>query len=165
MTRKKTNDFALILQAVPISSLFYGLLVLIANFILVTLLGEPTSFLNKVMTGIQLFLLWLVVSSTVRSLQQLSRQMPGVLLWISGGACALLSVLVAPMVLSLASHLGVPTGPSLLEPRKLTFYLALGLVFSLIAIIHLRVRNKALGNSLEWLIIFGLGLAFFYYLK
>jgi hypothetical protein len=165
MTRSKTNDLAVILRAVPISSLFYGLLVLVANFILLTLFGEPTNFIKKVLTGIQLFLLWLIVTSTVRSLQQLSRQMPVVLLWVSGGVCAVLSVLVAPVILSIAANLGLATGPSLLEPRKLTFYLALGLVFSLIAIIHLRVRNKALGNSLEWLIIFGLGLAFFYYLK
>lgn len=167
MAKSKTNDWAVLLRAVPIGAVFYGILVLGVNFLALALAGGVplNNFWQKILTGLQLFLLWLVVTSTVRSIHQLARQMPVVLLWLAGGATAVLSVLVVPVVLWLARELGLPAGANWLPARQLNFYLALGLIFSLIAIIHLRVRNRALGSALEWTVIVGLGLAFFYWIK
>ncbi|HPH20412.1 MAG TPA: hypothetical protein PLE32_16600, partial [Haliscomenobacter sp.] len=76
------------------------------------------------------------------------------------------SVLLAPIVLDIFYRMGLEVGPTIADASKLRFYLALGLIFSLIAIIHVRVKNKALGSTLEWVIVLGLGVVFYvYYLR
>jgi hypothetical protein len=162
----KTNYWAAILRAVPLAGLFYGILVLAGNLLCYVIFGDYTNFATKVITGLQLFLLWLIVSSTVRTLHLLAKDMPVVILWLAGGLTAIVSVLLAPIVLSIVYKMGLEVGPSIADVSKLRFYLVLGLIFSLIAIIHVRVRNKALGSTLEWVIVLGLAALFYvYYLK
>ena len=162
----KTNYWAAILRAVPLAGLFYGILITLGNLLCYVVFGGYTNFATKVITGIQLFLLWLIVSSTVRTLHLLSPNMPVLILWLAGGLTAIVSVLLAPVVLDIVYRMGLEVGPTIAEVSKLRFYLALGLIFSLIAIIHVRVKNKALGSTLEWLIVLGMGVLFYvYYLR
>ena len=162
----KTNYWAAILRAVPLAGIFYGILITIGNLLSYVVFGGYTNFATKVITGIQLFLLWLIVSSTVRTLHLLAKDMPVLILWLAGGLTAIVSVLLAPIVLDIFYRMGLEVGPTIADASKLRFYLALGLIFSLIAIIHVRVKNKALGSTLEWVIVLGLGVVFYvYYLR
>lgn len=159
----KTNYWAAILRAVPLAGIFYGILVTAGNLLTYLIFNGYTPLAQKVTTGIQLFLLWLIVSSAVRTLHLLTKDIPAFILWLAGGLTAIVSVLLAPIVMDIFYRMGLEVGPSIADASKLRFYLALGLVFSLISIIHLRVRSKALGSTLEWLIVLGLGFVFYYY--
>lgn len=159
----KTNYWAAILRAVPLAGLFYGILATAGNLFVYLLFGDYTPFAQKVITGIQLFLLWLIVSSTVRTLHLLAKDMPTLILWLSGGLTAIISILLGPLVMNLFYQFGLEVGPTIAEGDKWRFYLVLGLAFSLISIIHLRVKNQAMGSTLEWVIVLGLGWVFYYY--
>lgn len=160
---KKVSFWAVILRVVPLAGIFYGVLITAGNLLCYLIFDGYTNFAEKVITGIQLFLLWLIVSSAVRTLHLLAKDIPDVILWLSGGLTAIASVLLAPLIMDIFYRLGLETGPTIADSSKLRFYLALGLVFSLIAIIHVRVRNQALGSTLEWLIVLGLGFVFYYF--
>lgn len=162
----KVNYWAAILRAVPLAGIFYGILATAGNLLIYVIFDGYTNFAQKVITGLQLFLLWLIVSSAVRTLHLLAKDIPVLILWLAGGLTAIVSVLLAPIIMNLFYQMGLEVGPTIAEASKLRFFLALGLVFSLIAIIHVRVKNKALGGTLEWVIVLGLGVVFYvYYLK
>jgi len=152
-----------ILRTVPLAGIFYGILITLANLLIYVIFNGYTPLAEKVSTGVQLFLLWLIVSSSVRTLHLLVKDIPAFVLWLTGGLTAIVSVLLAPIIMDIFYRMGLEVGPSIADVSKLRFYLALGLVFSLIAIIHLRVRSKALGSTLEWVIVLGLGFVFYYY--
>jgi uncharacterized membrane protein HdeD (DUF308 family) len=157
----ETNYPLTILKAAPLSALFYGLLVVAGNLICYVIFGDYTKLAMKVMTGLQLLALWLVVTSTVRTLHSLASHFPAFWLLLAGAGTAILSIVAAPIVMSMIRGMGVNVGPIMLEAKRLTVYLLAGGFFALIALIHLRVRNKALGNTLEWVIIIFMGILFY----
>ncbi len=159
----KVNYWAAILRAVPLAGIFYGILATAGNLLVYVIFDGYTNFAQKVITGLQLFLLWLIVSSAVRTLHLLAKDIPVLILWLAGGLTAIVSVLLAPIIMNLFYQMGLEVGTNIADTSKWRFFLALGLVFSLIAIIHVRVRNKALGGTLEWVIVLGLGVVFYYY--
>jgi hypothetical protein len=159
--RGETNYPLTIIKAAPLAAIFYGLLVLAGNLICYVIFGDYTKLAQKVMIGLQLLALWLIVTSTVRTLHNLANDFPAFWLLLAGAATALLSVLVAPFVLSLGKSVGLNVGPILLEAKKLTVYLLTGGFFALLSLVHLRVRNKSLGNTLELMIIVFMGILFY----
>lgn len=159
----KISYWGAILRTVPLAGIFYGVLITLGNLLIYLIFNGYTNFAQKVSTGVQLFLLWLIVSSAVRTLHLLVKDIPVFILWLAGGLTAIVSVLLAPIIMDIFYRLGLQVGPSIADASRLRFYSGLGLVFSLIAIIHLRVRSKALGSTLEWVIVLGLGFVFYYY--
>jgi hypothetical protein len=142
----KVNYWAAILRAVPLAGIFYGILATAGNLLVYVIFDGYTNFAQKVIT-----------------LHLLAKDIPVLILWLAGGLTAIVSVLLAPIIMNLFYQMGLEVGTNIADTSKWRFFLALGLVFSLIAIIHVRVRNKALGGTLEWVIVLGLGVVFYYY--
>lgn len=164
MSKDFSLDLNVMLRVTLISGLFYGVLTIAGRLAAQLVAGYGSEFGRYLDIAIRLFLLWLVVTSSVRSLHALRKQVSVPILWLSGGLTGAMGVLFSALFFRLAESMGLDLalGTHVPESDVFLFYLALGLVFSLIALIHLKVRNKALGNTLEILVFLGIALAFLY---
>lgn len=151
--RKWIVDLNVVIQVALISGLIFGLLLLGSRLLVEELFWRSPKIARYLNSALALFCLWLVVTGGVRSVHALRRKSSTWLLWLTGGITALCSVLLASLILGLAANLGLELGDNLPGQDMYLFALGFGLVFSLVALIHLKVRNRALGNTLELLVI------------
>ncbi|MCB9080675.1 MAG: hypothetical protein H6555_03080 [Lewinellaceae bacterium] len=158
--KRALSDVDIMLRTSVVAGIFFGLILMLVRFILQLLLGTQGSFVKNVHIALSLFLLWLVVSTAVRSAHMLHKKMNLLMLWLTGGITAIWGPLVAAFLLPLGRKLSLPLGPWPINAKSYAFYLGLGLLFAFFSLIHLRIKNKAIGNILELLAI-GLIVAYF----
>jgi uncharacterized protein YacL len=111
---------------------------------------------------LSLLIFWLVVTASLRSLNRLAEGISGIKLLLSGVAIAILGTLFSQFILQLLTWFEEPWAP---EPnyRTFLFYGAGGLIASVISLINLRVKDKTVGNVLEFIFIIVVALLFFYF--
>lgn len=156
-------DLNVAVQVAMISGIVFGLLLLGVRLLIGQFLWEYRDLSHYLNTGAALFLLWLVVTAGVRSVQSLRKNAGVFLLWFSGGLTAVAGVLMASIFFALASSVGLDLGARLPTREAYLFALLIGLVYSLIALIHLKVRRKGLGNALEILVFAGILVLLLYF--
>ncbi len=125
-------------------------------------------YAGEVTTGLMLLSLWLVVGSAIRTVYNLKKSTPGWKLLLTGILTAATSgllyaafLIIYPQVAKSPRAIEV-TGASGLLLLLLT---SIALVVSLIAIIHIRVKNKTLSKVLEFIIMVGSILLFVYFIN
>lgn len=164
MASKADKDLAVMVQSAVISGLILSLLWLAATWLLPKLIDYEWQHASNLETGVKLFALWLVTTSTIRSLDKLRRGIQGWKLVITGvglvvGATLLffLTGYIWKMIVPETSLNwgGLKTGP---------FFIVVGFVVSVVSMINLKVKNTFLGNVLELLFIGLIAFLFFYYL-
>jgi len=156
-------DLNVAVQVALISGLAFGLLLLGVRWLVGQFLWEYRDLSYYLNTGAALFLLWLVVTAGVRSVQSLRKNAGIFLLWLSGGLTAVAGVLMASIFFALATSVGLDLGARLPTREVYLFALVVGLVYSFIALIHLKVRGKGLGNALEILVFAGILVLLLYF--
>lgn len=156
-------DLNVSVQVALITGIVFGLLLLGVRLLIGHFLWEYRDLSYYLNTGAALFLLWLVVTAGVRSVQSLRKNAGVLLLWFSGGLTAAAGVLMATIFFALASSTGLDLGARLPTREDSVFALLVGLVYSLIALIHLKVRSKGLGNALEILVFAGILVLLLYF--
>jgi hypothetical protein len=168
MPRAKRNnsvhDQQVFIQVVLIASLVLGVALTIVTAILTKALTPGSNFEKALLTGGNLFVFWLIVTSAVRTVERLRRGLPWRALIFTGILVSVLGILCQQLIFWIARQYDAiwATTPGL---RVLKFYAMAGLVVSLVALIHLRVRSRAEARIYEALVIAITAGLFFYFMK
>lgn len=161
----KQNESAVLVQSLLIGAFIFALLTLGATFVDNFIAATFPKLEGQVRGGLSLFLLWLVITSTTRSIHRLSPRAESWKLLVAGVGVAIAGTLMGAALHWIIGRFSAQFAPLPVSGRALLFYGALGLVVAVISLINLRVRNKMLGDLLELMIIIGLAFAFFYFMK
>lgn len=162
---QQDNPATLVLKAGRITT---GLLVI--GMVLTVLLGNYLlNFYPKMAGGIRagllLFLVWLFVMSTVRSLNRLDSDVPGSWLILAGLLVGGGGALGAFLLLQVYTWLKAIDLDQAFSIGNVLFFGALGLVIALISTINLRVENRLLGNLLEFLVFGAIAAGLFFWMS
>jgi hypothetical protein len=167
-TTNSSGANSVVTRTVIISSVILTGIFIILFFLEDNLAGIFGKYAGEVVTGLMLLALWIVVSSAVRSVNNLVKNIPGWKMLLTGVATAAVSavlytafLLVFPRVSKSSNALevaGISGGMILLLG-------VLGFIISLIALVNVRVKNRMLGNVLEFLIIGGAIALFLYFVN
>lgn len=133
-----------------IGVLFMGL---IGVFFLSQWLSEffPTYYAS-IQTGLMLFMIWLVVTSTLRSLQQLITTISSWILPVVGTTVTAFGLLLYWAFLGVYGLYKIGYAVEFTWDPVFVFT-GLGFVVSLMTLINLRIKNRRLGNLLELLLV------------
>jgi hypothetical protein len=123
-------------------------------------------YADEAVIGLMLLALWLVVSSSVRTINRLAGRAAAWKLVLGGVLITLISTILMSAFMIVFPNVAKSENMQDVAGATGTIILlnlALAVVISLIAVINLRVANKMLGNLLEILIIGACLLAFVYF--
>lgn len=157
-------DSDVMLRAAGIAGILLGLLLALSYLFMPNVLGY-SKFAKAAQIAIELLVIWVVITSTIRSIYSLRRGIPGFKLLAGGALTAVIGPLVRELVLRIVARFSDEMALAEFNWNGLFFFAGLGLLAALIALIRLRVRNRALGNMLEVALIAAVALLFFYLLK
>lgn len=157
-------DSDVMLRSAGIAGLILGVLLALSYLYLPNLLGV-TKFGKAVQIALELLLIWIVITSTIRSIYSLRRGVPGLKLLVGGALTAVFGPLIRELVLRVVGYFNEDMKLDPFNWNGLFFFAGLGLLAALIALIRLRVRNRALGNIMEFGLIALVAFLFFYLMK
>jgi lipid-A-disaccharide synthase-like uncharacterized protein len=155
MARKKKKNIPFIFwQTVLFSALALGCGLLLSVWGGNRLVEQFPQFGSGLRTALLLFVLWLVVSSGVRSLHSLHKKFSFGHLVGGGSLIGLIGSLACfSMARVVAFFREGTTLAKVYDVQNLLFFAGVGLVVALLAAINLRTSNRVLGNVLEILVV------------
>lgn len=164
MENNKRQHNRVLTKTIIISMVLLGSLLFALDGIFHNWIGDLNRFGRGVKVGLSLLIFWLVVTASLRSVNRLAEGISGIKLLMAGVAIAIVGTLFSQLILQVLTWFKEPWAP---EPnyRTFLFYGAGGLVASVISLINLRVRDKRMGNILEFVFIVVVALLFFYFAK
>jgi hypothetical protein len=127
-------------------ALLLSSLLLLAMLLWPSLFGRGSGFSRALLAGLQLFLVWLVVTSAVRTVHRLKPRVDFWQLFAAGLATAMGGVLLKEIIWRI---IGRPLTADF-SGKGLLFFGGIALLASSIAVIRLRVRNRMMGQVLEF---------------
>jgi predicted membrane protein len=157
-------DTDVTLRASAIGGTILGILLALSYLFIPNILGY-SKFAKAAQIGIELFIMWLVITSTIRGIHSLRARTPAWKLLVGGCLTAVFGPLVRELVLRIVGNFNEEVDLEPFEWKGLLFFAGLGLLAALIALIRLRVRNRALGNILEFGLIALVAFLFFHFMK
>ena len=162
---KKGNEGLLVLKTGRVT-----IFLLVIGFVLSVLFGNYLlnfypEIAGGIRSGLLLFLLWLFVMATVRSLNRLDQDISGSWLILSGLIVGGLGALGAFLLIQMYTWIKAIDLDQPFPFGNVLFFGLLGLVVSLISTINLRVQNRMLGNILEVLVFGAIGTALFFWMS
>lgn len=163
--KNSSTENSVVARAVILASLLLGGLFIAVMFFENGFSKIFGQYADEAVIGVMLLVLWLIVSSTARSIDRLAKGVAawklllgGILIALVGSVLMSAFMIVFPEVAkseNMHEVVGATGGMILLNS-------ALAFLISLIVLINLRVQNKMLGNVLEFLIIGACILGFLY---
>lgn len=147
-------------KSILISGISIAVLLLLLDIAYQKVFPETTSWTNGVKTGVSLLVFWLVITSTLRAMNKLRKDMDWFKLILGGVGIAALGIILYLLALQLLTALKVSWAE---KPRYalVGFYSAGAFIVSLLSLINLRVKSKMIGNVLEFLVIAAVAFLFF----
>lgn len=127
-------------------ALLLSSLLLLAMLLWPSLFGRGSGFSRALLAGLQLFLVWLVVTSAVRTVHRLKPRVDLWQLFAAGLATAMGGVLLKEIIWRI---IGRPLTADF-SGKGFLFFGGIALLASSIAVIRLRVRNRMMGQVLEF---------------
>ncbi|MCP3930073.1 MAG: hypothetical protein GY705_13345 [Bacteroidetes bacterium] len=165
MTKKKEKqDYTVIARAVIIAIFLMGLGAIAVNYLERLWAGLFPNYMGQIRTGVMLFILWLVVTSTLRSIDKLNPGSRGWTFVISGAFIALGGFLLYNLFLFLVNQFS-STSELLPVWGMIPLFTGIGLILGLISLINLRVKNRKFGNVLEVLVVVAVLFLFLYFVQ
>ena len=167
MARRKKEvrqvDKHVMWKSVLISSIILGILFSLVHLFLPRVFDATNTWHSRVLIGLKVLVLWLVVSSAIRAINQLREKIPAWQLALGGVLTSLTGCLVNEGVLNAVLVFRGEAYLADFDYQGLMFFTGIGLILSIITMINLRVKNRFLGNVLELIVvgIFVAGLFFF----
>ncbi len=152
-------------RASGIAGVVLALLLIFVFWIWPQIFGKETPFSRAVQAGLNLFLIWLVVTSTVRTVHHIRPRIELWRLYIAGMVTALLGVILKELFWSGGELVRSGSESVSFSFEELMFYIAVALIASSIALIRLRVRDRKTGQFLEIALIGVVAFLFFYFMK
>jgi len=128
------------------ASALLSLLLVLAMWLWPSLFGRESGFSRAVLAGVQLFLVWLVVTSAVRTVHRLKPRIHLWWLFVVGMAAALGGVLLKEIIWRIAGR----SWSADFSGKGLLFFGGVALLASSIAVIRLRIRSRLMGQVLEF---------------
>jgi len=150
-------------QAAFIGGIFLALLLSAVLWGWPHIFGKETSFSRAALAAIQLFLIWLVVTSTVRAIHRIRPKIELWRLYLAGIVTSFTGIILKGIVWSGKQY--AQEGGVTFSFKKLLFYLGVAFIASSIALIRLRVRNQKTGQVLEVVFIGVVMFLFFHFMK
>ncbi len=121
---------------------------------------------GNIQTGLMLFTIWLLVSSTLRSIHKMRRSIPAWKLIFAGTFITAIGMILYTGFLILYPKIAKSAAATELADATMNmiiFFTAIAFLISLISTINLKVKSEFWGNVLEAIIIVG-GILLFLYL-
>ena len=163
-TAHEQVDTDVTLRAAAVGGTVLGILLALSYLFIPNVLGY-SKFAKAAQIGIELFIMWLVITSTIRSIHTLRARTPNWKLLVGGCLTAVFGPLVRELTLRIVANFKEDMDMEPFQWKGLLFFAGLGLLAALIALIRLRVRNRAMGNILELGLIALVAFLFFYFMK
>lgn len=161
--KRKELDARVLARSIIIASTLI-LVIFIGIFFANDLLAKNFSKqADNIQTGLMLFTIWLVVSSTLRSINKLRRNISAGKLIFAGTSLVAIGTIIYSGFLVLYPKLtksGAGVEVATASMYLIAFFTAIAFVISLITTINLKVKSVFWGNVLEAIIIIG-GIALF----
>lgn len=169
MARRKKDarqvDNFVLWKSVLISGILLGILFCLIHLFLPRFVDAAIMWHNRLLIALKVLALWLVLSSTIRAINQLRDQMPAWQLVSSGILTALFGCLISEGLLNTVRLFRAQTDLFHFDYQGLSFFTGLGLFLSVLTMINLRVKSRFLGNVLEIVVIILSLLILFYFFK
>lgn len=160
----KQHNFSVFIRTVIMTSILLGLFLAAISFVTDRFL-DATNMAGSIQASANLFAVWLIVSSTIRSINGLGKQIPGWSFLFAGLLVAVGGILVQEGIVYLIQYFKLELGIKALGFTSLPFFLGVGFIAALISLVNLRIRSRFWGTVLEILIIGGIIYFFFFYMK
>jgi hypothetical protein len=160
----QATDWQVLFRIGIISSILLGAFFIGSTWVEKWILQFTARYADEVRIGLMLFLLWLVVASSVRSADKVRSSMEGWKLIALGTAIAMVGAVIYNLfrIIFPAVIWSAETAPTKgFMWQSLLFFTAVGFVLSLVTVIRERVNNKLWANMLILLIIVGIGFLIF----
>lgn len=110
------------------------------------------SYYASIQTALMLFAIWLVITSTLRSLQNLLPKINGGVLLILGTMITAIAVLLYWAFLGIYGALTIAYDIDF-SWEPIWVFTSLGFIVSLMTLINLRIKDRAIGNVLEIVLV------------
>lgn len=157
-------DNDVMLRASAIAAVALGIVLALSFLFLPGVLGS-SNFGRAVQVGLELFFIWVIITSVIRSIHRLREDIASWKLLIAGFLTALVGPVVRELILRVAAQFKESIQSADMNLRGMLFFAGLGLLAATIALIRLRIKNRALGNMMELALIVLVAFLFFYYMK
>lgn len=164
MSDSKPQNWSVFIRTVIMTSLILAVFLTAVSFIVDHFL-QGFSMAGSVESSGHLFVLWLVVSSAIRSINRLSGRIPGWTFLLAGLLVAAGGIFFQEGIVYLVELFKADLGLKALGFTSLPFYLAAGFLAALLALINIKIRSRFWAGLLEILIFAGIIFFFFYYMK
>ncbi len=164
MSNARIANQSVLFKSAALGGIILAVLLTAANVAMNRLFQIESSLIGGVQVALNLLIFWIVVTSILRSMNRMRSSIPGQYLIFGGVMVALAGILLHVLLIQLLHWISPGWG---LEPgyRTILFYGVLGIIVSIISLINLKVKNKALGNVIEVLFIALLVVLFFTFMK
>ena len=158
------EDSNVMFRASVISAVILGIALNAAVFLAERFAASTPDFKEKVIVGLSLLFTWLILTSTLRSIDKM-RSGTDAWKFLFAGIIIAAGVVFLKFVFANLIALFVEGWPKAFELQSITFYTVIGFIIALISMINLKVENKFLGNVLEFIVIGAIIYAFFTFMK
>lgn len=155
------KDSTIMLRAAITSAVLLGIALNLIPLVTEYFAANSPDFKQKLGIGLELFVIWLVLTSTLRSIHKMRPETDAYKFLLAGIIIVIGGVLLQFIFGALIGLFNKEWVNSL-DLKELGFYAVIGFIASLISMINLKVKNQFLGNILEVLVI-GLVIFLFYH--
>mgnify|MGYP000055266178 FL=1 len=152
MSKADQVDNKVLGKSILIGGITIAVLLTIWELVHQQLLPGTDSWSKGIKTAVSLLVFWLVITSTLRAMNKMRKNMDWFKLLGGGVGIATLGIVLFLVTLQFLNWLKVSWAE---DPNYglIGFYAGGALIVSLLSLINLRVKSKMMGNVLEFLVI------------
>lgn len=160
MDQKAKVNQSVVIRTVIISSILLAILLTLLHVFITKIIDA-----EKVLIGIKLVIFWVVVTSTLRSVVKIRKNIGGLWLLLTGlmvsGLGIILHLLALQVIPTIKNDAALDWS---INFQSVGFYALVGVIASIISLINIKVKNQFWGNVLEVIFIAALaGILFLLY--
>lgn len=157
--KTKASDWQVILKTATFSTIILAIGLFACLFVEKGLQNFSPSYADDIRVAAMLFIIWLVVSSAIKSASSIKRSVEGWKLILMGIAIAVIASFIYTVVKGYFPDLIWNTSKSVVYPFQWSsfgFFSGIGAILALTSVIRLRVGSKFWSNVLVWLVYIGI---------
>jgi hypothetical protein len=164
MNKEEQRNWHVLINTVLISGAVLGILLCLISWLLTQVLGSSFKYTGSLIGALNLFVLWLVVTSSIRAIDRLTKYIPWWMFLLAGVLIVGVAIPIQEIGVLIIKRFSESMSIAGLGLRSLLFFGAIGFAIALISLIHMRVRNRLIGNVLEFAFVAGVIYLFFYFM-
>ncbi len=155
----KASDWQVILKTSIFSTLILAIGLFACLFVEKGLQNFSPAYADDIRVAAMLFIIWLVVSSAIKSASSIKKRIEGWKLILMGIAIAVVGTFIYTVVKGFFPDLIWNTSSSVVYPFQWSsfgFFSGIGAILALTSVIRLRVGSKFWSSVLVWLVYIGI---------